>query len=167
MNPITPPDFFTLQAAEGWLLLNDPEEAVKTLAELPPSCQNHPDVLEVLWRIHARCNQWDRAVDVAGLMVRNCPGRVTGWLLKAHSLRRLSGLEEAWKYLSLARKRFPKNAIVHYNLACYLCQLGRNVEARERLQSAFLLGDPAKLKLMAVEDPDLVSIWPRKSRARS
>lgn len=166
MKPITMPDLFVLQAAEGWLILGNPAEAEKTLEELAPVYGNHPEVLEIRWRVLARKEQWDRAVDVAGILVQKCPGRVTGWLLKAHSLRRSSGLLEAWKYLTLARKRFPKNALIHYNLACYLCQLGRNSEARERLQSAFLLGDTAKLKTMAGDDPDLTPILNQKQKSR-
>ena len=56
-------------------------------------------------------------------------------------------------------EKFPEDPIMRYNLACYECQLGRLEHARNWLQKAFKLGDPKKIKLMALEDPDLQPLW--------
>ena len=39
------------------------------------------------------------------------------------------------------------------------CRLGNSEEAWDWLEDAFELGDAAKVKLMALEDPDLKEFW--------
>jgi len=53
----------------------------------------------------------------------------------------------------------PTLKIIRYNLACYECQLGRLEQAKSWLQKSFELGDPRKIKLMVLEDPDLELLW--------
>ena len=48
---------------------------------------------------------------------------------------------------------------MRYNLACYECQLGRLEQAKHWLEQAFKLSDPKKMRLMALEDPDLELLW--------
>lgn len=48
---------------------------------------------------------------------------------------------------------------MRYNLACYECQLGRMEQAKLWLEKAFTLRDPKKIKLMALDDPDLEPLW--------
>jgi len=55
--------------------------------------------------------------------------------------------------------KFPKDATMRYNLACYECQLGRLKEAEEWLSKAFDIGDARKLKLVALDDHDLQPLW--------
>jgi hypothetical protein len=62
-------------------------------------------------------------------------------------------------------ERFPHDAIMRYNLACYECQLGRLEQAKGWLQKAFKIGDPSKIKLMALNDPDLEPLRSEISRA--
>ena len=50
---------------------------------------------------------------------------------------------------------------MRYNLACYECQLGNLGRARAWLDKAVQLPDAAKLKLAALEDPDLQPLWTR------
>lgn len=50
-------------------------------------------------------------------------------------------------------------AFIRYNLACYCAQLERLNEARQWLKQAFDIGDAKKLKLMALDDPDLEPLW--------
>jgi hypothetical protein len=58
-----------------------------------------------------------------------------------------------------AAVKLPNEAMIQYNLACYACQLGRTEDAREFLKRAMALDDSAKVKLMALDDPDLAPIW--------
>jgi hypothetical protein len=51
--------------------------------------------------------------------------------------------------------RFPEEAIIRYNLACYECQLGRLTDAKEWLRKAFDLGNSEQFKLMALGGRDL------------
>jgi hypothetical protein len=55
--------------------------------------------------------------------------------------------------------KFTDDPIMRYNLACYECQLGRLEQAKNWLEKAFTLGDPKKIKLMALQDPDLEPLW--------
>ena len=49
------------------------------------------------------------------------------------------------------------SAILHYNLACYACQLGDIEEAKSRLSTACKM-DP-QFKATALDDPDLEAMW--------
>jgi hypothetical protein len=69
----------------------------------------------------------------------------------------MDGLTAA-KYILLdAVQRHPEAPILHYNLACYECQLGEREVAMARLRHAFIL-DP-KLRLIALGDSDLELLW--------
>jgi Tfp pilus assembly protein PilF len=54
-------------------------------------------------------------------------------------------------------KRFPQEATIHFNLACYACKQGRLEEARGGLKTAIEL-EPA-FKEASLEDEDLKEIW--------
>jgi hypothetical protein len=56
-----------------------------------------------------------------------------------------------------AIERRPNVAIFHYNLACYMCQLGELEKAKVRLHRAFKL-DPG-LRVMALDDEELKPLW--------
>jgi hypothetical protein len=47
--------------------------------------------------------------------------------------------------------------IFHYNLACYVCQLGDLEKAKQSLHRAFKL-DPG-MRVMALDDEDLKPLW--------
>jgi len=57
-----------------------------------------------------------------------------------------------------AQDRFPKNATVPYNLACYCCQLNRLDEAEKWLKKAMAINE-SHVKRMAIDDPDLKPLW--------
>ena len=79
------------------------------------------------------------------------------WTNRAWAERRHVGLETAEETLLLARELFPKEPLVHYNLACYAAQLGRIDDAKALLATALTL-DPV-FKEMALEDEDLAGVW--------
>lgn len=51
----------------------------------------------------------------------------------------------------------PACAVIHYNLACYECQLGELEVAKARLRHAFKLD--AHLRTLALDDEDLKPLW--------
>ena len=55
--------------------------------------------------------------------------------------------------------KFPDLAIIPYNLACYECQLRRLEKAKHWLEKAFKLGDGERMRLAALDDPDLEPLW--------
>ena len=66
---------------------------------------------------------------------------------------------EAQEKLKPAAKKFPRQHVVFYNLACYACQLGELKEALRLLEKAIDLAGKRDIRLMAMEDPDLEPLW--------
>ena len=54
--------------------------------------------------------------------------------------------------------------LIPYNLACYTAQLARLKDSRQWLEKAFAIRKTRKLKLMALEDPDLQPLWTNLSQ---
>ena len=83
------------------------------------------------------------------------------WVHRSFALHELKRTAEARDNLLRVVDRFPNDGTMRYNLACYECQLGNLERARGWLDKAFQLPDAAKLKLAALEDPDLQPLWKR------
>lgn len=162
MSRLEPPAAHYVNAALGWLELGLPAEATRELDALPEEWQKHPDVLELRWAVLAAQRRWDDALPVAEALIEVAPERTSGWLHRAYAMRRATtgGLDKAWAALRPAVDRFPREALIPYNLACYACQLNRLDEARDWLRRALELGERAQLKQMALGDSDLQALWP-------
>jgi hypothetical protein len=66
------------------------------------------------------------------------------------------GLLAAFNALAPVAERFPREAIIPYNLACYTCQLQREPsETITWLERAMAAGDRKEILAMAIKDPDL------------
>src|ERR1700754_3280404 len=116
---LEPPDSHLLNAAQGWLDLGMPAEAVAELKQIAPKFQEHPEVLELRWQICAKANEWHRCVEVANVLVTRAPKRASGWIHRSYALHELKQTREAFEALLPALTRFPENWLVQYNLACY------------------------------------------------
>jgi predicted Zn-dependent protease len=166
VQPLESPDSHQLRAAIGWLELGNPQEAAAELDRLGPEARSHPDALDVRWQIHAAARNWDACLEVAQKLVQQHPSRASGWIHRAYALRRATGgsLEAAMNALLPASKEFPDLPLIPYNLACYCCQLQRLPEARQWLSHAFeiaeQLGEKPGLRRVALNDPDLETLWP-------
>ncbi len=161
MKELEPSDTHRLRAAEGWLGLGLPAEAAAELDALSPSCQRHPDVLEVRWILHAHSQRWDAALAAARELVLATPDRASGWLHRAYALRRAAGggLTQAQAALQPAAERFPKEPTIPFNLACDACQLGQLDEARNWMKRAMKVGGRDVIRQMALADEDLKPLW--------
>jgi predicted Zn-dependent protease len=159
MKPLEPQDQHHLVAAQGWIELGNPEEANEELEQITAENRAHPAVLEVRWQIYAQAKKWDAALDIASALVQMVPEHPLGWVHRSYCLHELKRTEEARDNLLRVVEKFPEDPIMRYNLACYECQLGRLEQAKNWLEMAFKLGDPKKIKLMALEDPDLKPLW--------
>jgi hypothetical protein len=56
-----------------------------------------------------------------------------------------------------AESKFPKEAIIKYNLACYCCQLGEIENAKNYLKKVFVID--STWRLQALDDEDLRPLW--------
>ena len=95
------------------------------------------------------------------MITRQVPDFAAGWLHLAYATRRATGGGEqaAFEILNMVTEKFPEEPIIPYNLACYVCQIGRLPEARDWLKRAFAMGDARQIKLMALKDADLKPLW--------
>jgi len=161
MKRLEPPDSHYLDAAIGWLELGLVEEAKREMKQISREQGEHPDVLEVCWRIDAGEQHWDAALEVARKLVARAPNRADGWLHHAYALRRASegGLEKAWEALAPAAEKFLQEPIIPYNLACYACQMRQLDKAWAWLKRALQIGGKETLKQMALSDADLEPLW--------
>jgi tetratricopeptide (TPR) repeat protein len=156
------PDNLHLQAAVGWLELGDHLEANEELEKITASLRAHPDVLVVRWQVYAKAEQWEGAFEIARSLVAMVPDFPNDWIYQAESLRRMpgQGVKGAWAALLPAADKFPKEAAILYNLACYSCLLGKIADAWAWLEMAFkVVGDQKQLKLRALNDRDLEQLW--------
>jgi tetratricopeptide (TPR) repeat protein len=152
-----------LLAATGWLELGNEVEARSELGLISEAGRRHVDVLEVRWEICAREQDWEDGVRTAQVFLEVAPGNPSGWVYQAYALRRTAqgGLEQALEALLPAYKRFPKEAVIPFNLACYACQLGRLKAARMWLKRAIAIEGESTITIreMALREPDLKPLW--------
>jgi Flp pilus assembly protein TadD len=157
MQPLEPPDSHYVSAALGWLELGNGREAAAELDAVAPALSAHPAVLRLRYEIHAQAGRWDLASAAALTLSQTNPNDPGAWTQLAYATRRKpgGGLPQAKEILAAARQHFPAEMLFAYNLACYECQLGNLPQARALLEEAFKLGNPALLKQMSLNDPDL------------
>ena len=148
-----------LNAAEGWLGLGNFQEARGELKRISAAFSDHPDVLEVRFLMNAVLRRWDPALNIARVLTRVAPERLTGWVATANALHGLNQTQRAMNTLVSVSNRFPDNSTVPYNLACYSARLGKVGEACDWLKRALRIDGSKELKLMALRDPDLSLIW--------
>lgn len=156
-----PPDSHLLDAAIGWLGLGCAGDARAELANISPTNQNHPTVLEMRWTLCAHEQQWSEALQIACAELVTTPGEASGWLHRAYALRRVNdgSLAQAWDALLPAAKLFPQEPVIPYNLSCYACQMQKLDLAREWLHRAVAAGKKQLIKQMALADDDLQPLW--------
>ena len=75
----------------------------------------------------------------------------------AYATRRADSIQGAKRILLNAESRFPKEAIIKYNLACYCCQLGEIENAKDYLKEAFEID--STWRSQALDDEDLRPLW--------
>lgn len=152
-----------LQAAVGWLELGMPREGLEELDTLASALRQSPEALEIRWLILSDLRDWDGAAAVSGQLIECAADRPSSWLHHAYATRRSStgGLSAAFQVLSSVASRFPQEAIIAYNLACYACQLGRGaVETLDWFERAVQAGNRKDFVEMALKDSDLEPVWP-------
>jgi uncharacterized protein HemY len=158
MDPLPITEQFHIEAAKGWVLLGDREEAHKELDQIGRRWRKHPEVLELRWYLHAEDQDWEEALPIARLLHDHYPERIFGWLAHAHAL--LKGIgdpEAAWNTLLPAAEMF-EGPQVAYGLACYASLAGRFDDARYWLERATNVAGSDEFKDSASEPIDLETL---------
>jgi predicted Zn-dependent protease len=85
------------------------------------------------------------------------PDDIQWTIALAYATRRADSIQAAKQVLLNAEPRFPKEAAIKYNLACYFCQTGEIQNAKNYLKKAFEID--LNLRIAALEDEDLKPLW--------
>lgn len=85
------------------------------------------------------------------------PDDVQWTISLAYATRRANSIEAAKQILLNAESKFPNEAIIKYNLACYFCQTADIENAKNCLEKAFEIDSSWRLK--ALDDEDLRPLW--------
>ena len=157
-SSLPPPDCFHASAAAGWLELGSTREARAEWELLNLPNREHPDALEVRWKILAAEDNWTEALACAEKLVKTAPDRASTWISLAFALHELKRTKEAFDQLRGVADRFQDNFIIPYNLACYQCRMDNMTDAWQWLQKAVKAADPRMIRAMALEDPDLAPL---------
>lgn len=145
------------QAAAGYVELGMYLEADAELDKIDPFCRAAPEVLAVRLEIYAGLERWELMQVVAEKLANYDPAEAQWRISFAHATRRTESIEKAREILLSALGSHPEEPTINYNLACYECQLGNLSAAKQYLINATKADQ--KLKLMALDDPDLEPLW--------
>lgn len=146
-----------LHAADGYLYLGMPAEALGELGRVSSLEQTDPSVMLAKVRVLLHLKDWREAevLSLAGTM--NHPQEEEFTVQRAFALHQLNKGDEAAEVLLSAPEWIRRTGILHYNLACYEARLGDPSTAKQCIRAAIQLN--AAMKKNAQIDPDLQSLW--------
>jgi Tfp pilus assembly protein PilF len=155
--PLESPDKEFFKAAVGYSELGMFVEANEQLENIDSFTRLGPEVLALRVEIYRRLRKRDLMQEIAQRL-HECFPRDVQWVISyAYATRRAESVNAARNILINAMPKFPREAIIYYNLACYDCQLNRIESAKQYLKQAFRI-DP-NWRLQALEDEDLKPLW--------
>ncbi len=146
----------TLLAAQGYIELDMPAEALRELDELPPLDQEIQEVLQVRLFILMRGRRWREAMEVCDRLRHADPAQTTGFIHGAFCLHELGQTREAKELLLSGPPALLREATYYYNLGCYDAVLGNLAEAQQAIETSFKMDD--KFREIAKYDPDLKDV---------
>jgi tetratricopeptide (TPR) repeat protein len=128
--------------AEGYLELGMAQQSLDALARLAAEGELGAHG----WYLHGESLRALERHEEALLSLRKAsqwePGNVYAWLAIGWCAKRTGRLPEAVEAMERALAAEPREALLHYNLACYLSLSGRKEPALAHLSEAFAL-DPS------------------------
>ena len=155
--PLVENDLKHLTAAQGYVELGMFLDANAELEEIGPEVRHVPEVLEIRVQIYQSLKQWELMQVVAKQLAIYDPDQPQWTVSWAFATRRSESLEAAKMILLEAWGVHKKEPMIHFNSACYECQLGNLERAKEFLGHAFKL-NPG-MRMMALDDEDLRPMW--------
>lgn len=146
-----------LFAADGYLFLNLPEEALAEVESIHESDQGDPVVLLVKIRTLLHLRNWSSAETLAHSAEEKHPEEGEFTVQRAFALHQMQKGDEAVEVLLAAPEWIRRTGILHYNLACYEARFGDLTVARQCINTAIQIN--AAMKRNARTDPDLAALW--------
>ena len=107
-----------ITAAQGWLDLGCPADALKELQKVPSPAVNF-DVLRLRYEALSASEQWAAADFVADATARLYPQRPEPWLWRAEIAYRCSGDSKALDRLIAASRILPNNELIQKALQAF------------------------------------------------
>jgi Flp pilus assembly protein TadD len=154
--PLEIEDRRRLLAAEGYLALGMPHEAEAELSGITLAKRRLPEALGLRIALCQQTGAWESMRETACHLATIQPSESQWWISWAYAVRRSDSLDKALEILLQAKRLHAGEAILHFNLACYLAQLGRLEEARASLREAIRLHKGCRR--MARDEPDLAPL---------
>ena len=132
-------------------------EADTELDKIDPFNRAAPDVLATRLAIYRGLKKWELMREIAKRLAEFQPDDIQWTISLAYATRRADSIQAAKEILLNAESRFPREAIIKYNLACYCCQLGEIENAKNYLKKVFEID--STWRLQALDDEDLRPLW--------
>ena len=155
--PLEPPDQQYWQAAVGYAELGMFQDANDELEQIDPFNRAAPEVLAVRLAIYGGLKKWELMQQIAKRLKEFDPDNVQWAISLAYATRQAFSIDVAMEILLDAEAKFPREAAIPYNLACYFCQLGEMKKAKRYLKKAFEID--LNWRKAALEDEDLEPLW--------
>jgi tetratricopeptide (TPR) repeat protein len=155
--PLEQPDLQHWQAASGYAELGMFLEADTELDKIDPFNRAAPEVLATRLAIYRGLEKWELMLEIAKRLADFQPNDIQWTISIAYAIRRANSIQAAKEVLLNAESKFPKEAAIKYNLACYFCQTGDIQKARDYLQKVFEID--LNWRMAALEDEDLKVLW--------
>jgi tetratricopeptide (TPR) repeat protein len=146
-----------LLAADGYLYLGMPQQALAELESIPDAAQHASAVLRARVRVLLHMKRWNDANGLSETGITLYPDENEFTVQRAFALHQLKKGNDAVKVLLSAPEWIRKTGILHYNLACYEAQLGDLTTARQCIKAAIEIN--SSFKKNARTDPDLARLW--------
>jgi tetratricopeptide (TPR) repeat protein len=155
--PLEPPDQQYWQAAVGYVELGMFQDANDQLEKIDPFNRAAPEVLAVRLAIYRGLKKWELMQQIAKRLKQFEPDNVQWTISLAYATRRAYSIDVAMEILLDAEAKFPREAAIPYNLACYYCQLGEMEKAKRYLKESFEID--LNWRKPALDDEDLRPFW--------
>jgi len=155
--PLEQPDQQHCQAASGYVELGMFLEANAELDEIDPFNRAAPEVLALRIAIYRGLEKWELMQEIAKRLADFQPDDIQWTVSFAFATRRANSIQAAKEVLLKAETKFPKEAVIKYNLACYFCQTGDIQNAKNYLKEVFNID--SNWRMAALEDEDLKPLW--------
>ena len=155
--PLEPPDKQFFEVACGYTDLGMYRDADAELEKIDPFNRAAPDVLALRIAIYCGLEKWELMAELAKRFTEFQSDDPQWVVLLAYATRRAISVEAAKEILLDVESKFPKEAVIPYNLGCYYCQLGDLESAKKFLKRAFEI-DP-NWRIIALNDIDLKPLW--------
>jgi tetratricopeptide (TPR) repeat protein len=146
-----------LLAADGYLYLGMPAQALEEIDSIEDSAQNTSPVLRARVRILLHMKRWSEANSLSEAGASLYPDENEFTVQRAFALHQLKKGTDAVRVLLSAPEWIRRTGILHYNLACYEAQLGDLTTARQCIDAAIEIN--SSFKKNAKSDPDLARLW--------